>query len=260
MVNNNIVTHATSLMEDENPSVRFESAFLVGSLLFLDVGRNQFDVAENYQIMQKLIFDDEVKVRESVGWLLYRLSLHQNGTLMMNKSGSIFKMVDAFNMYCIKEKIGENVIYLLYLLEAIINCTRYDYNIKHTLSKGLLRSFNAILDDNNEEFSSELSKGMYTQMKELILSACKNITLTFEGKNEAYREHLIITGSKFLDSELQKERLYSSSMFMSVTNILGAKIQICDFTNMEEYNNRIDKEAILGTALNYRIKTCRGGY
>ena len=231
MVNNNIVTHATSLMEDENPSVRFESAFLVGSLLFLDVGRNQFDVAENYQIMQKLIFDDEVKVRESVGWLLYRLSLHQNGTLMMNKSGSIFKMVDAFNMYCIKEKIGENVIYLLYLLEAIINCTRYDYNIKHTLSKGLLRSFNAILDDNNEEFSSELSKGMYTQMKELILSACKNITLTFEGN----------TGSKFLDSELQKERLYSSSMFMSVTNILGAKIQICDFTNMEEYNNRIDK-------------------
>jgi hypothetical protein len=241
MVNNNIVTHATSLMEDENPSVRFESAFLVGSLLFLDVGRNQFDVAENYQIMQKLIFDDEVKVRESVGWLLYRLSLHQNGTLMMNKSGSIFKMVDAFNMYCIKEKIGENVIYLLYLLEAIINCTRYDYNIKHTLSKGLLRSFNAILDDKNEEFSSELSKGMYTQMKELILSACKNITLTFEGKNEAYREHLIITGSKFLDSELEKERLYSSSMFMSITNILGAKIQICDFTNMNEYNARVDK-------------------
>ena len=65
---------------------------------------------------------------------------------MMNKSGSIFKMFDVFNIYCIKEKIEENIIYLLYLLEDNINCIRYDYHIKHTLSKELLRSFNNILD------------------------------------------------------------------------------------------------------------------
>ena len=87
----------------------------------------------------------------------------------------------------VKEKIGENVIYLLYLLEAIINCTRYDYNIKHTLSKGLLRSFNSILDDKDEEFSSELSKGMYTQMKELILSACKRKIIFFFYVYECYK-------------------------------------------------------------------------
>ena len=43
---------------------------------------------------KKLIFDDEIKVRESVGWLLYRLSLHQRGIEMMNESKTIYKMVD----------------------------------------------------------------------------------------------------------------------------------------------------------------------
>ena len=47
-------------------------------------------------------------------------------------------------------------------------------------------------------------------MRELILSACKNITLTFDGKREAYQENLIITCSKFLNSDLEKERLYTS--------------------------------------------------
>ena len=51
----------------------------LGSLLFLDVGRKKFDSEKiNYEIMQKLIFDEVTKVRESVGWLLYRLSLHKD--------------------------------------------------------------------------------------------------------------------------------------------------------------------------------------
>ena len=97
-------------------------------------------------------------------------------------------------------------------MEGLINCTRYDVNIKHTLNKGLLKSFNEIL-----------SRGLYTQLRELILSTLKNITLIFEGKNEAFDENLIITCNKFLDSPLKKERLYSSSMFMSVSNILNEK-------------------------------------
>ena len=242
MITNKIVISATNLMKDSNPEVRFEAAFLVGSLLFLDVGRKQFDSEKNnYEIMQKLIYDSETKVRESVGWLLYRLSLHNDGTMMMNESNTINQMVQAFNKYSVPDLIEENIIYLLYLLEGIINCSRYDYNIRQTLGRGLLNSFNKILDDYNEVFSSKLSKGYYRQMRELILSACKNITLTFDGKNEAYRENLIITGSKFLNSPLEKERLYTSSMFMSVTNILGAKNQICDFTNAEKYKEKMLK-------------------
>lgn len=242
MINNKIVISATNLMKDENSNVRFEAAFLVGSLLFLDVGRLQFDSEkENYNIIQKLITDPETKVRESIGWLLYRLSLHKDGTMMMKESYTISEIVKAFNKYSVSEMIEENAFYLLYLLEAIINCSRYDYNIRQTLDRGLLNSFNKILEDENETFSSKLSKGIYRQMRELILSACKNITLTFEGKNEAYRENLIITGSKFLNSPLEQERLYSSSMFMSVTNILGAKNQICDFTNAEGYKKKMEE-------------------
>ena len=236
MINNEIVLKATNLMKDENPDVRFESAFLVGSLLFLNEGRLQFDSQkENYDTMQNLIFDDEIKVRESVGWLLYRLSLHQKGIEMMNESKTIYKMVDAFNSFCVPEKIEENIYYLLYLLEGLINCTRYDVNIKHTLNKGLLKSFNEILFDEDENYSKNLSRGLYTQLRELILSTLKNITLIFEGKNEAYDENLIITCHKFLDSPLEKERLYSSSMFMSVSNILYAKKQICSYINQEIY-------------------------
>ena len=191
--------------------------------------------------MQKLICDEVTKVRENIGWLLYRLSLHKDGTLMMNESNTISQMVQAFNRYSATELIEQNSIYILYLLEGIINCSRYDYNIRQTLGRGLLHSFNRILEDYNEDFSSKLSKGLYRQMRELILSACKNITLTFDGKKEAYRENLIITGSKFLNSPLEKERLYTSSMFMSVTNILGAKNQICDFTNAEKYKEKMER-------------------
>ena len=94
MITHKITLHATCLMVDDNPEVRFEAAYLVGSLMFLDVGRLQFDSLEgNYTIMQKLIFDPVTKVRESVGWLLYRLSMHKDGTKMMNKSNTIYKIV-----------------------------------------------------------------------------------------------------------------------------------------------------------------------
>ena len=44
MISNRIVISATNLMKDENADVRFEASYLVGSLLFLDVGRKQFDI------------------------------------------------------------------------------------------------------------------------------------------------------------------------------------------------------------------------
>ena len=89
---------------------------------------------------------------------------------MMNESNTINQMIQAFNKYSLPELIEENAIYLLYLLEAIINCSRYDYNIRQNLGRGLLNSFNKILEDFNEDFSSRLSKGLYRQMRELILS------------------------------------------------------------------------------------------
>ena len=134
------------------------------------------------------IIDEELKVRESVGWLLYRLSMHKEGNEMMNKSGTIYKIADAFNLYCELNQVESNIKYDIYLLEAMINLSRYDVNIKHLLGKGLLKTFNIVLLNEDEAYSKVLSKGLYKQLRELILSACKNVTLIVEGKEEAYKE------------------------------------------------------------------------
>ena len=65
----------------------------------------------------------------------------------------------------------------------MINLSRYDYNIDHMLKKGLLKSFNSVLEDKDQEYSNQLSKGHYQQLRELVLSTCKNITLIVNGKH-----------------------------------------------------------------------------
>jgi hypothetical protein len=236
MINNNVVLFSSNLMADDNFHVRCEAALLVGSLLFLDMGRKQFDSREgNYKIMQSLIFDDNLTVRECVGWLIYRFSIHKDGYDMLYTSNSIYKIVDAFNFYSSYTKIKENYTYLLYILEAFINLSLYDFGIIHMLDKGLLLSFNEILIDKDKIFSSQLTKGIYGQIRELILSTLKNIVLIKEGKSEAIKQHLIITISNYLTSSIELERLYSVSFMMGITNLLEAKNQICNFVHNNKF-------------------------
>ena len=155
---------------------------------------------------------------------------------MLYDSLTITKMVDAFNIYCTPSRIEENHKYILFLLESLINCTMYDFAIQHTLQHGFLKSFNIILRDRNEYYSSSLSPGIYEQILELVLSTLKNITLTKDGKKEALQEGLIYTLSWYLDSKIEKERLFSSSFMMSIGNILEAKKQISEYT----FNNRFE--------------------
>jgi hypothetical protein len=231
MIQSNIVQSAVNLMSDNYEAVRAEAAALFGSLIFLSVGREEFNERKgNYKILQAVLFDEFLNVRESVGWCLYRFSLHKDGVDMLYNSLTITKMVDAFNLYATPTRINENHKFILFLLEALVNCTMYDYSIQHTLNHGFLKSFNLILRNRNQNYSSILSPGIYEQILELILSVLKNITLTKEGKKEALDEGLIYTISWFLDSVKEKERLFSSSFMMSVANILEAKKQISQYT------------------------------
>lgn len=236
MINNNILLYSCNLMADENPDVRCEATILVGSLLFIDFGRQQFDSRPgNYTIMHGLIFDNFLKVRESLGWLIYRLSLHKDGIKMIHLSKTIYKLVDAINFFSDWNKINENYVYLMYLLESFVNLSLYDFGTLHMLDKGLLRSFNEILTNKEKIFSEQLTKGIYEQMREIILSILKNITLIKEGKIEAFRENLIPTISFFLTSHLEFERLFSSSFIMGISNLLDAKIQICNYINNSKF-------------------------
>lgn len=231
MIQNNIVLSTINLMADNNEEVRAEAAMLCGSLLFIDVGRKEFNSnMGNYKILQAVIFDKFLRVRECVGWLLYRFSLHKEGVEMLYNSLTITKMVDAFNTYFSPSRIQENHVYILYLLEAFINCTMYDFSILHTLGHGFLKSFNTILKDVNQYYSSVLSPPIYEQILELVVCVLKNISLVKEGKKEALQEGLIYTLSWYLDSVKERERLYSSSFMMSVSNLLDAKKQISEYT------------------------------
>lgn len=236
MIEHSVVLSACNLMADPSWEVRVESALLVGSLLFLDVGQKQFDSREdNYIIMQKLIFDDVLEAREAVSWLLYRFSIHKEGVRMIYNSKTILKMVDAFNFYAEPKKIKENNKFLLYILESFINLSMYDFGINHMLYKGLLHTFNCILIDRDNAYSSSLTKGINEQMRELCLNTLKNITLIKEGKAEAIKENLIISLSNYLNSSIENERLFSSSFMMSISNILDAKKQICTYVENKKY-------------------------
>jgi hypothetical protein len=245
MIEHNILTNACNLMADRNSDVRFEAAILVGSLLFLDVGRNQFDQSwGNYEILHNLIFDREVKVREAIGWLLYRFTLHKDGVLMMVDRKSISVMVEAFKKYSDKDYLSTNKYYLIYLLEAFINISLYDYGILPMLNMQLLHTFNSYLTDWDDHFKNSVTICIYEQIVELMLNCLKNITLTKAGKSEAITEDLIYTVANYLNSSRENERLFSSSFMMSIANNLDAKKQICNkiddnerFEILEVYNN-----------------------
>jgi len=230
MIQQNILQSSVNLMSDESEEVRAEAAILCGSLLFLDAGRAEYNSrVGNYKILQALIFDKFLSVRECAGWLIYRFSLHKEGVDILYNSLTITKMVDALNIYSTPSRVEDNYKYILFLLEAFVNCTMYDFAIQLTLQNGFLKAFNIILRDRNQYYSTSLSPGIYEQILELVLCVLKNISLVKEGKKEALDEGLVYTLSWYLDSKIEKERLYSSSFMMSVGNILEAKKQISEY-------------------------------
>jgi len=146
---------------------------------------------------------------------------------MLVDSGTAIRMVDAFNYYSNTTQFEENYEFLIYLLESFILITMYDFGITTLLGKSLLRTFNFILKNENNMFSKLIKKGVFGQMRELLLSTVKNITLIQDGKVESIANELVYTISTFLTSEYINERLHSSSFMMSISNILEGKKQIC---------------------------------
>lgn len=149
---------------------------------------------------------------------------------MLIESLTVDKMVQAFNKYFAPTKFKENQEYVIFMLEAFINCSMYDFGITHMLKSDLLFTLNYILLNEYNVFGSKVSEGFFLQIRELILDVIKNLTLIKDGKTEAIKEHLIFTISVFLSSDIEKERLFSTSFYMSVSNSLDAKLQICGHT------------------------------
>jgi hypothetical protein len=236
MISYNIVTSAINLLADNDHEVRYEAGILIGSLLYLDIGRKQFNLRQsNYSILQNIVFDKYLTVRESMGWLLYRFSLHADGILMLVNSNTVVVMVEAIKKYSEPDKVDENKNFLIYLLDAFVNISTYDYGSLPMLGLNLLYQFNKILADESNLYKNSLTKGILEQILEYTLNTLKNITITKEGKKEAIDERLIYTVSLYLNSERENERLFSSSFMMSVAISLEAKKQICNHIVNDKY-------------------------
>lgn len=232
MIDNNIVSYSACLMVDEYSETRKEACYLLGSLMFLEKGRREFNnKQENFTFLNTILFDTISQVRTSAGWMVYRLSIHRDGVEMINMNQTVFKLIDAFIKYSQIEYFEQNQDYLLYILGSFVNISMYDKGINNSLDKGLLKIFNKILKNSNNEYSNILSIGKYSQMKEILLNIVKNITLLKQGKNETISEDMISTISKFLSSEKDNERLFSSSFMMCVSNNITAKKMISSYSN-----------------------------
>ena len=232
MINHYCVLYASQLSVDDDPETRREANLLLGSLFFLESGRKQYSSRpENYKILYATLFDVNIKSRISVGWAIYRLSLHKDGVDIINDSKIIHRLIEAFNKFSSLEEFFENHHYLIYLLGALINISMNEVGIQNSLGRNLIRSFNKILINENNSYSEQISKGAFIQIKEYILSVLKNLTIIKEGKTEAIEEGLIITIKEFLKSEYEYERLYSSSFMMSIANDIRGKKQISEYNS-----------------------------
>lgn len=227
MIEHFIVTYSSQLTLDKFPQTRKEAALLLGSLFFLDSGRRQYQAKEeNYKLLKKSLFDKDINAKTAISWAVYRLSLHKDGVDMINDSKTIYSIIEGFITYSDLKAFSDNNNYLIYLLGALINISMYETGIKNSLGRGLLSSFNKILRNEEEKYSNVITHGAYTQIKEFILSVLKNMTIIKEGKKEAIEEGLILSINEFLNSELDYERLYSSSLMMSISNDIKAKKEI----------------------------------
>jgi len=64
MIDYGIIFSAANLMASKDWEVRREASMLVGSLLFIDVGRKAFNTLEgNFTILQNIILDENPEVR-----------------------------------------------------------------------------------------------------------------------------------------------------------------------------------------------------
>lgn len=232
MITHHIISYSSCLTVDDYWETRKEACLLLGSLLFLEDGRRQYKKKQdNYLILHQVLFDNNVKVRIAVGWLIYRLSIHKDGVNMINESNTIFKIIDAINTYSVLDVFSINHHYLIYLLGSMINLTMYEPGINNSLGKGLLATFYTILDDKDGTFSKQVNKGAYQQIKEYILSIIKNMMLLKEGKTEALKVKIVRIITRFLTSEIDRDRLFSSAFMMAISNDIIAKQEISNYVS-----------------------------
>ena len=225
MINYNMVVIASTLLLDDDKDVREQAALLIGS--FMSHQRARERIEETCPLLK--LEDDELKVREATAWTFYQLSQSRHGCDIIVDTESSMAIINSFMNFADPKKIREQSgKYLIYLLQSMLNTTKYDNGIEPLLGKGAIACMNTILKD--EEQIQKL--GIYKKnIQQLSLKVVGNLCLHNQGKDEAIKEEVILHAWKFLNSEDQDTCFNASHVLMCCTIHLEGKKQISGCTD-----------------------------
>lgn len=176
-------------------------------------------------MLQELLEDEVLKVREAVAMTFEKLSVNDDGCTRVVSSKSAEAMIESFighskDAESLQQQDGQ---YLIHLLEAFSNITFSDLGIEPLLGKNAVATFNKIISQKYAE--DTLTKPHCEKIRELCLRVLGNMSINHKGKQECIEDKVINNAWKYLDAAQFQKRLNASLVLMSCTIHLDGKKQ-----------------------------------
>lgn len=224
MISLKLVSIVSDYLHCTVPEIRREAVNLLGSLVSIMRGRENVS-NETFSGLEKLLFDEEILVREACAWCICRFASGRDGVEILSKEGLIAMIVKSFLRYSEHLDII-NGKFLIYLLEGFISIFQYDNGIFFFLKSGLMNRINNILmTRENSEFIETFSH----RINYLCLAVLAKCTVNQDGKQEAIDEKVIETAQYFLKSDNYQESHFAVVLIMNCSIHLDGKKQCVSY-------------------------------
>jgi hypothetical protein len=223
MIHLKVLSSCASLLQSESPSVRKESALLIGGLVTLMSGRNLLVESHVPEAIKQKLTDSETSVRTAVAWTIKRILVARDGSDRVVETGMVPEMVKAFIQFS-KSPKEENRDYLKELLEGFVSVSQYDNGILPILDTkleqtGLIQCLIGFLNN-----SSSVSRP--DQLLEMTLNVLSNLALNNKGKAECCKFKVIEAVGRFLKTKAtNQQKKMAAATIMSITIALDGKYQ-----------------------------------
>lgn len=227
MIDYDMLQIAANLLRHPSWQVREQSAILLSNFSLSKRAREIFGYA--FPMLQELLEDQELKVREAVALTFERLSVNDDGCTKIVTSKSADAMIESFIAHskdtaALKKHDGQ---YLTHLLEAFSNVTFSDMGIEPLLGKSAVATFNNII---SQKYIEEiLGKEDKEKIRELCLRVLGNVSINHAGKQECIDNKVIEHAWRYLDAPQYQKRHNASLVLMACTIHLEGKKQAVKF-------------------------------
>lgn len=99
MIRLGVVGIAAAYMHCKVVSIRREATLLLGLLLSTVSGLQKMSINEAITGIKKLLFDEELEVRNAISWTLCRIVLSRTGTEILCKNSITPTIIESFLKY-----------------------------------------------------------------------------------------------------------------------------------------------------------------